>query len=342
MSSSKKQSKAAARVFFGLVALAVILILVVMILKFHTSVERSENATNGGQTTQSTETSAVSGQNTAESTGASEQTASSTATESTVQTTDVTTTTEMCANYSELPATPWDLATLDTTREPFGYSSNRDENNVPSDWSWYENQWGQFNVDWIQDTSKNVIYLTMDEGYPNDTTATILDTLKEKNVKALFFLTKEFVEGRPDIVQRMIDEGHMLGDHTCTHPDMTTLSLDDATSQIMDLYNEVNDQFGYQMRLFRFPYGAYSSQTLGLANNLGFKVVFWSYAYNDYSEEQPDVQESLQKALDAVHPGAIYLLHASSTTNTAFLGDWIDGCRARGYEFGLYPLDSNY
>ena len=238
--------------------------------------------------------------------------------------------------------TDWDLSELSDESFDFGYSqSNRDERNVPTDWDYYEAKWGEFNVDWIQDTSKNVIYLTMDEGFENDTTAGILDVLKEKDVKAVFFLTKYFVDEMPDMVQRMIDEGHQLGNHTCTHPRMPSLSVEEQTDQIMTLQNLVKDKFGYDMKYFRFPEGAYSAQSLGLVNNLGLKTVFWSYAYNDYSDEQPPVDESLEKAIDACHPGAIYLLHASSTTNAAFLADWIDACREMGYEFGIYPDTPN-
>ena len=238
--------------------------------------------------------------------------------------------------------TTWELSELDNELREFGYAqANRDENNVPTDWSWYESKWGQFNVDWIQDTSKKIIYLTMDEGFENDTTAGILDTLKAKGVKAVFFLTKYFVDEMPDMVQRMIDEGHQLGNHTCTHPKMPTLSIEEQTAQAMDLQELVKEKFGYDMKYFRYPEGAYSDQSLGLINNLGFKVVFWSYAYNDYSDEQPPVDESLAAAVDAVHPGAIYLLHASSTTNAAFLGDFIDQCRDRGFEFGIYPETAN-
>ena len=122
---------------------------------------------------------------------------------------------------------------------------------------------------------------------------------------------------------------------------MTSLSVEEQTSQIMTLNNQIKDQFGYEMKAFRYPMGIYSAQSLGLVNNLGLKVVFWSYAYNDYSDEQPPVEESLQAAVNAVHPGAIYLLHASSTTNAAFLGDFIDQCREKGFEFGIYPENAN-
>ena len=237
----------------------------------------------------------------------------------------------------------WDLTTLANDRLDFGYSSeNRDGDNIPTDWRWYEAKWGQFNVDWIQDTTQKTIYLTLDEGFGNDNTIKILDTLKEKNVKATFFLTKNFVDERPELVQRMIDEGHSLGNHTCTHPAMPSLTTDQQTEEIMTLQNLVKEQFGYDMRLFRFPEGAYSDQSLGLVNNLGVKAVVWSYAYVDYNDDdQPPVDESLQKALGALHPGAIYLLHAKSDTNTAMLGDFIDGARDKGFEFGTYPLDAN-
>lgn len=234
----------------------------------------------------------------------------------------------------------WDIYDLDNERVDFGYSSaNRDENNVPTDWEYYESRWGQFDVDWIQDITKNTIYLTMDEGFGNDNTITILDTLKEKGVNVTFFLTKNFVDERPELVQRMLDEGHQLGNHTCTHPVMPSLSIEEQTDQIMTLHNIIKDNYGYEMTAFRYPQGVFSNQSLGLVNNLGYKAVFWSYAYGDYDENnQPPVDESLQKALGALHNGAVYLLHASSDTNTAFLGDFIDGARERGFEFGVYPV----
>ena len=236
----------------------------------------------------------------------------------------------------------WNLDELPNDLLPYGYvRENRDASNVPTDVFWYESQWGQFNVDWIQDTGQNVIYLTMDDGFANESTAQILDILQEKDVKALFFVTKNFVDGMPEIVQRMIDEGHQLGNHTCTHPRMPDLSIEEQTAEIMNLQNLVQEQYGYEMKYFRFPEGAFSERSLGLVNNLGLKAVFWSYAYNDYSEEQPPVEESLWKAVGELHPGAVYLLHASSTTNAAFLADWIDECRSRGFSFGIYPDTPN-
>ena len=241
---------------------------------------------------------------------------------------------------SEKPAAQvWDLETLSNEQYNFGYSNeNRDENNIPTDWAWYESKWGQFDVDWIQDTSDKTIYLTMDEGFGNDNTIKILDTLAEKGVPVTFFVTKYFADERPELIERMLKEGHQIGNHTCTHPNMPSLGIEAETDQVMTLHNQIKDQFGYEMKLFRYPEGIYSDQSFGLVNNLGYKVVFWTYAYVDYNEDaQPPVDESLQKALAGLHNGAIYLLHASSDTNTAMLADFIDGARARGFEFGSYP-----
>lgn len=234
----------------------------------------------------------------------------------------------------------WDLMSLNNTERSFGYSeANRAANMVPTDWKFYENKWGQYAVDWLQDTNSNTIYLTMDVGFANDYTEGIIDTLKEKNVKVVFFITKMFFDSSPDTVQRMLDEGHIVGDHTCTHPNMPSLELEKATAEIMDLKNAMYKKFNYEMKLFRFPEGRFSDRMLALVENCGMKSVFWSYAYNDYSTKQPEVQPSYEKAVSYLHPGAIYLLHASSSTNAAFLGDWIDAAREKGYEFGVYPID---
>lgn len=234
------------------------------------------------------------------------------------------------------------MATLDNTEYGFGYADkNRAENMVPTDWSFYENKWGQYNVDWIQDINSNTIYLTMDVGFANDYTEGIIDTLRDKNVQVVFFITKMFFDESPSTVQRMLDEGHIVGNHTCNHPNMPAVGIEKETAEIMDLWNAMHDKFDYEMKLFRFPEGRFSDQSLALVENLGLKAVFWSYAYNDYSNVQPEVEPSYKKAVEYLHPGAIYLLHASSSTNAAFLGDFIDAARAAGYEFGSYPLGAN-
>lgn len=229
-----------------------------------------------------------------------------------------------------------------TKSRSYGYvRDSRGEQNVPTSMEWYINRWSD-HADFVQDTSKKVIYLTMDEGYEAGNTPAILDTLREKGVKAVFFLTKQFVDECPQLVQRMIDEGHILGNHTCSHPSagMPSLSVEEQKADISKLHNMVLDQFGYDMKLFRFPAGIYSDQSLDVVSSLGYRSVFWSFAYRDFDlSNQPDPTEALKMCLNELHPGAIYLLHAVSKTNTQILGDWIDAVRAQGYEFGVYPVN---
>lgn len=232
---------------------------------------------------------------------------------------------------------------LDNKSLQYGYDHNgeRDANNMPTAMNWYIRNWGD-HADFVLDTSKKVVYLTMDEGYENGYTPSILDTLKEKKVTAVFFLTEQFVEECPHLVQRMIDEGHILGNHSSTHPaaGMPSLSVAEQEADIMNLHNMVKNQFGYEMKLFRFPAGIYSDRSLATLTNLGYRSVFWSFAYRDYYvNDQLDPAEALKMCMDELHPGAIYLLHAVSETNATILGDWIDQVRAQGFEFGVYPVN---
>lgn len=257
------------------------------------------------------------------------------------------------ASSEELPTQnygKWDLSILETDTVPFGNDPNSvTAAGIPNGVFWYTTKYGEFKVDFISDighkwnkgeSTEKLIYLTMDCGFDNEHTGPILDILKEKGVKATFFVTSMFYDARPDLIKRMIDEGHRIGSHSINHYDMTTLSIEQQQTEILDVVNKLKNDFGYDCRLFRFPTGNFSKQCLAVVENLGMKSVFWSYAYNDYSTTQPDVAESLQKAIKYVHPGAIYLLHASSSTNRAFLAEWIDAVRAQGYEFaGVYPVD---
>lgn len=272
------------------------------------------------------------------------------------ETTEKETTSSAPQETTEAPANPnkvngkWDLASLPTAKTPFGNDPDQQTDaGIPTGVFWYGNKWGQYKVDFISEigkqynkgqTTEKVIYLTMDCGFDNEHTGPILDILKEKNVKATFFVTSMFYDARPDLIKRMIDEGHRIGSHSINHKSMPTLSLDVQEKEIMDVVNKLKKDFNYDCKLFRFPEGEFSDQCLALVENLGLKSVFWSYAYNDYSSTQPEVKPSYEKAVKYLHPGAIYLLHASSSTNRAFLGDWIDAARSQGYTFGgQYPVD---
>ena len=233
-----------------------------------------------------------------------------------------------------------DLNGLDTTCLDWGQGGDLDEYNRPAGCMQYQEKYGMYNAYFIKDEpEKKVIYLTMDEGYEYGCSSRIMDTLKEKDVHVVFFVTKPYAEQNPDLVQRMIDEGHEVGNHSVTHPaaGLPSQDIETQTNEINENHRYIKEQFGYDMHLFRYPAGKFSQQSIALINNLNYKSVFWSFAYLDYDvENQPDPAESLQKMIDCLHPGALYLLHAESETNTQVLGDFIDQARAQGYEFKLF------
>ncbi|MGN0999823.1 MAG: polysaccharide deacetylase family protein [Faecousia sp.] len=200
-----------------------------------------------------------------------------------------------------------------------------------------QNSLGQYDAFFVAEDT-NVIYLTFDCGYEyNNLTASILDTLKQKDVKAVFFVTMHYVQSNPQLVQRMIDEGHIVGNHSNNHISMPTLSIDEMAYQIQSLSDYVQAKFGYEMHLFRPPKGEYSVRALALAQSLGYSTVQWSFAYADWStDNQPQPADALELITGSAHNGAIFLLHAVSETNAAILGDVIDNLRSQGYSLELF------
>ncbi|MBQ8338491.1 MAG: polysaccharide deacetylase family protein [Oscillospiraceae bacterium] len=193
-----------------------------------------------------------------------------------------------------------------------------------------------YNALFVGEDNKKV-YMTFDEGYENGYTAPILDTLKEKGVKAVFFLTYDYVKRNPELVKRMIVEGHSVGNHSWSHPSMPSKSIEDAEQEIKKLHDYVKNEFNYEMTLFRFPMGEYSTRALAICKNCGYKSVFWSFAYVDWkTDAQPPAAEALKKAAAGAHNGAIYLLHAVSSTNNAILGQLIDNVEAQGYTWSEF------
>lgn len=231
-----------------------------------------------------------------------------------------------------------DISSLSNSSEGWGPGSDCDEKNRPYSALSYQEKYGTYNANFIVPDSDK-IYLTFDEGYENGCTPQILDTLKEKNVKAVFFVTMQFAKQNPDLIRRMIDEGHAVGNHSVTHPSkgLPSESVEQQQNEVMELHNYIKENFGYEMHLFRYPAGIFSEQSLAIVNNCNYKSVFWSFAYLDYdTANQPDPSAALTKVESRLHPGAIYLLHAVSTTNTSILGDFIDYIRSQGYEAGLF------
>ena len=182
-------------------------------------------------------------------------------------------------------------------------------------------------------TDKNV-YLTFDEGYEAGYTPKILDTLKENNVKATFFITAHYLNTETDLVKRMIDEGHIVGNHTVNHKSMPTLTEQQINSEIMDLHKAIYEKFNYEMKYMRPPMGEYSEISLNVTQSLGYKTVMWSFAYEDWNEKK-QLENSIakKKIIDNVHNGEIMLLHGKSETNTNILGEVIKEIKNMGYEF---------
>ncbi len=247
--------------------------------------------------------------------------------------------TQRAADGAGVPSYPKiaDVQNLSTENMDWGQGSQVDEKNRPTGALTAQEKYGDKNALFIGEDNKT-IYLTLDEGYEYGCTGSILDTLKEKNVKAVFFVTEPYAKSEPELVKRMIAEGHVVGNHSVTHPakGLTSQTIEEQQNEVLGNHKYIMDNFGYEMHLFRYPAGKFSEQSLAVVNNCNYKSVFWSFAYLDYDvNNQPDEAESLQKMKDKLHPGAVYLLHAESETNTAVLGRFIDQVRAEGYEFAL-------
>ena len=200
----------------------------------------------------------------------------------------------------------------------------------------------QYDALYRRETQEKVLYLTFDAGYENGNTAPILDALKKHGVKATFFLVGNFLETEPDLVRRMAAEGHTIGNHTYSHPDMSQISTEDAFRQELEknesLYRSIT---GEEMaKLYRPPQGKYSEPNLKMAQELGYHTVFWSLAYVDwYQDDQPTKEEAFSKLLPRVHPGAVVLLHSTSSTNGEILDELLSQWESLGYTFGDLEQD---
>ncbi len=220
------------------------------------------------------------------------------------------------------------------TRVCYGQGYETDENNRPIGAVNGQSDYGEFNALFIGDEDENVIYLTFDEGYENGYTEKILDTLKEKQVTATFYVTLDYVKKCPDIVKRMINEGHSVGNHTANHPSLPDCNDEQVKEEIKELENYICDNFsGYRTTTIRPPKGEFSARTLQIAKDMGYKTVLWSFAYSDWDvDNQPDKTKAFDRITKATHNGAVYLLHAVSKTNAELLGDVIDYWHSNGYQ----------
>lgn len=226
----------------------------------------------------------------------------------------------------------------------FGVASNEVANDISinSQKHFDENNFNALTLD--TKTDEKVVYLTFDVGYDNGYTGKILDTLKEKNVTAAFFCTVDEMKSDPQSIARMITEGHIVGNHTNTHPSMDELSKTQMMEEVKAFDDYIRTNFGYSSPYFRFPKGEYSDTALELLGSLGYTSVFWSLAYADWdTSNQKGADYALETVTSRIHPGAVILLHAVSSDNAEALSDIIDTIRNMGYEFkSLEDYRNNY
>lgn len=184
-----------------------------------------------------------------------------------------------------------------------------------------------------EDTDEKNIYLTFDEGYENGYTSIILDTLREKDVKAAFFVTGAYVKGNSDLIKRMASEGHIIGNHTVNHPSLPEISdSEKLKEELFELDRLVYGICGYKTEFLRPPKGEYSQRTLAITRDLGYTNVFWSQAYVDW-DNKVTADDAFEKITSSLHPGCVLLLHAVSKGNVESLGRVIDYARKEGYTF---------
>lgn len=222
-----------------------------------------------------------------------------------------------------LPTASWGLSFRQEGAPPVGNADRQ--------------QLRQYDAAYLGDPSKKVLYLTFDAGYENGSTEKILDILKEQQVPAAFFLVGNYIEKNADLVRRMEAEGHIVGNHTMHHKDMSKITDEAAfTRELQDLEALYQETVGKPMpKYYRPPQGIYSEENLRLAQKLGYKTVFWSLAYVDWNNDsQPTREQAFKKLLPRTHPGAVILLHSTSKTNAEILGELIEKWKSEGYQFG--------
>ncbi|KPB06169.1 delta-lactam-biosynthetic de-N-acetylase [Bacillus sp. CHD6a] len=224
--------------------------------------------------------------------------------------------------------------TYSTTTLHWGFKKS--QNHEPPDAGQkYNELLKKHNAFYLGDTTKKEIYLTFDNGYENGYTEKVLDVLKDKKVPAAFFVTGYYLKDQPDLVKRMVNEGHIVGNHSWHHPDMTQVNDVRFRKELDMIKEEYKNITGLDnMTYLRPPRGTFSDRTLALANQMGYQHVFWSLAYVDwYTDQQKGWKYSYDNIMAQIHPGAILLLHTVSKDNAEAMEKVIDDLRKQGYEF---------
>lgn len=193
----------------------------------------------------------------------------------------------------------------------------------------------KYNAYYAENTEEKVLYLTFDAGYENGNTPAILEALKKHNAKATFFIVGNYLTTSPDLVKQMVEEGHIIGNHSYHHPDMSQMDRTAFEKELNELEALYEETIGQPMKkYYRPPQGKYSQNNLEIAHELGYKTFFWSLAYVDWNQDsQPSHEEAFDKLLKRVHPGAIVLLHSTSKTNGEIMDELLTKWEEMGYTF---------
>ena len=194
----------------------------------------------------------------------------------------------------------------------------------------------EYDAVFVGSPDEPVLYLTFDAGYENGYTEKILDTLKKHNVKAAFFLVGNYLQKNADLVRRMVDNGHIVGNHTMNHPDMSAITDKEAfQKELTDLEDLFRQITGKELpKYYRPPQGIYSEENLKMAQELGYQTVFWSLAYKDWdNNKQPTAEYALGKLIPRSHNGAVILLHSTSQANADVLDELLTQWKSKGYRF---------
>ncbi len=237
------------------------------------------------------------------------------------------TTGQLLPDYGSVSAssenTSWGLSFQEKGKRPIGNASIEELK--------------KYNAYYAADTEEKIIYLTFDCGYENGNMPKILEALKKHQVSAAFFVVGNFISDHPDLLRKMIQAGHTIGNHTMTHPDMSSISsMQGFQKELQDVEKLYQSATGSSMpKYYRPPRGIYSPVNLSMAKELGYKTFFWSLAYVDwYQDKQPTKEEAFEKLLGRIHPGAIVLLHSTSSTNADILDELLTRWETMGYSFG--------
>lgn len=216
----------------------------------------------------------------------------------------------------------WGLSFQENGKAPIGNTSSE--------------ELAKYNAYYVKPTEEKILYLTFDAGYENGNTPAILDALKKHNAPATFFVVGSYISNNQDLIKRMAEEGHTVGNHTYNHPDMSALSsktdFEKELTSVENIYQEITGET--MTRFYRPPQGKYSEENLQMAKDLGYTTFFWSLAYVDwYEDNQPTKEEAFEKLLTRIHPGAIVLLHSTSSTNAEILDELLTKWEEMGYSF---------